>query len=59
MVKIRTRMCMSLDGYVSTPDGWPAHEPWRGAAIHAHESGAMGAVVMQAHDRLLRTDDAG
>jgi dihydrofolate reductase len=23
-MKIRTRMCMSLDGYVSTPDGWPA-----------------------------------
>jgi dihydrofolate reductase len=21
---IRTRMCMSLDGYVTTPDGWPA-----------------------------------
>lgn len=20
---IRTRMCMSLDGYVTTPDGWP------------------------------------
>jgi dihydrofolate reductase len=23
-VKIRTRLCMSLDGYVTTPDGWPA-----------------------------------
>jgi dihydrofolate reductase len=23
-VNIRTRMCMSLDGYVTTPDGWPA-----------------------------------
>jgi dihydrofolate reductase len=23
-VKIRTRMCTSLDGYVTTPDGWPA-----------------------------------
>jgi len=23
MVQIRTRMCMSLDGYVATPDGWP------------------------------------
>jgi dihydrofolate reductase len=21
---IRTRLCMSLDGYVTTPDGWPA-----------------------------------
>ena len=23
-MKIKTRMCMSLDGYVTTPDGWPA-----------------------------------
>ena len=23
-MKIRTRLCMSLDGYVTTPDGWPA-----------------------------------
>jgi dihydrofolate reductase len=23
-MQIRTRMCMSADGYVSTPDGWPA-----------------------------------
>jgi len=23
-MKISTRMCMSLDGYVTTPDGWPA-----------------------------------
>jgi dihydrofolate reductase len=23
-MKVRTRMCMSLDGYVTTPDGWPA-----------------------------------
>ena len=23
-MKIRTRMCMSLDGYVTRPDGWPA-----------------------------------
>jgi dihydrofolate reductase len=23
-MKLRTRMCMSLDGYVTTPDGWPA-----------------------------------
>lgn len=22
-MQIRTRMCMSLDGYVTTPDGWP------------------------------------
>jgi dihydrofolate reductase len=22
-VQIRTRMCVSLDGYVTTPDGWP------------------------------------
>jgi dihydrofolate reductase len=23
-MKIRARMCMSVDGYVTTPDGWPA-----------------------------------
>jgi hypothetical protein len=23
-MEIRARMCMSLDGYVTTPDGWPA-----------------------------------
>ena len=23
-MQIRTRMCTSLDGYVTTPDGWPA-----------------------------------
>jgi dihydrofolate reductase len=23
-MQIRARMCMSLDGYVTTPDGWPA-----------------------------------
>ena len=23
-MQIRTRMCISLDGYVTTPDGWPA-----------------------------------
>lgn len=45
--------------HACTPDGWPAHEPWRRAVIHAHESGAMGAVVTQAPDRLLRNDDSG
>jgi len=23
-MQIRARMCMSADGYVTTPDGWPA-----------------------------------
>ncbi len=23
-MQIRTRLCMSLDGYVTTPEGWPA-----------------------------------
>jgi dihydrofolate reductase len=23
-MQIRTRLCMSVDGYVTTPDGWPA-----------------------------------
>ncbi|HWI70760.1 MAG TPA: dihydrofolate reductase family protein, partial [Baekduia sp.] len=25
MTKIRTRFCISADGYVTTPDGWPSH----------------------------------
>jgi dihydrofolate reductase len=25
MTKIRTHLCISADGYVTTPDGWPAH----------------------------------
>src|SRR3954453_2419844 len=55
--KAGIKVCTIVDGLgrprACTPDGWPAHEPWRGAAIHAHESGAMGAAVMQALARLL------
>jgi hypothetical protein len=57
-VKVRTVVDGLGRPHARTPDGWPAHEPWRGAAIHAHESGAMDAVVMQAHDRILSNDDA-
>lgn len=38
-MKIRARMSMSADGYVTTPDGWPsltadpAHEPDRGGDV--------------------------
>jgi hypothetical protein len=58
-IKVRTIVDELGRPHAGTPDGWPAHEPWRGAAIHAHESGAMNAVVVQGLDRLLRNDDAG
>lgn len=38
--------------------GWPTHEPWRGAAIHAYESGAEAALAADALERFLRGDDS-
>ena len=58
-IKVRTIVDGLGGPHARTPDGWPAHEPWRGAAIHAQESGAVDAVVIQALDRLLPNDDAG
>src|SRR5690242_2336619 len=49
-MKIRTRMCTSLDGYVTTPDGWPAQiaDPgWDPATFGFHELQAeCDAVLM-------------
>jgi dihydrofolate reductase len=48
-MKIRTRMCMSLDGYVTTPDGWPAQlaEPtWSPEAYGFREFQAECAAVL-------------
>jgi dihydrofolate reductase len=48
-MKIRVRMCMSLDGYVSTPDGWPAQ-----LALPAWDPEAYGFVEFQdASDAVL------
>ncbi|MFL6097266.1 MAG: hypothetical protein ACJ71Y_17580 [Blastococcus sp.] len=58
-IKVRTIVDGQGRPHACTPDGWPAHEPWRGAAIHAQESGAVDAVVIRALDRLLPNDDAG
>jgi dihydrofolate reductase len=41
-VKILTRMCMSVDGYVTTPDGWPAQ-----LALPAWNPAAYGFVEFQ------------
>lgn len=38
-----------------TPDGYPANEPWRGAAIHAHDSGAESQAAAAALGRLFRS----
>jgi dihydrofolate reductase len=43
-MRIRTRMCMSLDGYVSTPDGWPAQ-----LADLSWDPASYGFVDFQAH----------
>jgi dihydrofolate reductase len=49
-MQIRTRMCMSADGYVTTPDGWPAQlaDPsWSPEAFGFREFQAtLDAVVM-------------
>ena len=42
-MKIRTRMCMSVDGYVTTPEGWPAQ-----LADPAWDPDAFGFVELQA-----------
>jgi hypothetical protein len=58
-IKVRTIVDRLGRPHAFTPDGWPAHEPWRGAAIHTHESGAMNDVVSQALDRLLGMGESG
>ncbi len=42
-MKILTRMCTSLDGYVTTPDGWPVQ-----LAFHGWDAGALGFYELQA-----------
>lgn len=42
-MKIRTRMCMSIDGYIATPDGWPIQ-----LAFPAWDAKAFGFVEFQA-----------
>ncbi len=42
-MRIRTRMCMSTDGYVTRPDGWPAQ-----LADPAWDPEAYGFVELQA-----------
>jgi dihydrofolate reductase len=42
-MQIRTRMCMSADGYVTTPDGWPAQ-----LALPAWNPEAYGFAEFQA-----------
>jgi dihydrofolate reductase len=41
-MKILTRMCMSVDGYVTTPEGWPAQ-----LALPAWDPAAYGFVEFQ------------
>jgi hypothetical protein len=56
--KINVRTVVDARGrpHAFTPDGLPAHEPLRGAVIHAEESGAMGALAVDAMERWSRRD---
>lgn len=56
---IRVRTGINSAGYVwaTTPDGLPAEEPWRGAAAHAYESGAMDELLVDAVNRIARGED--
>lgn len=47
-IKVRTGIGSAGLVYALTPDGFPGEEPWRGAAIHAHESGAGDQMVAAA-----------
>jgi dihydrofolate reductase len=42
-LKILTRLCTSLDGYVTTPDGWPVQ-----LAFPGWDAGALGFYELQA-----------
>ncbi len=42
-MKILTRMCTSLDGFVTTPDGWPVQ-----LAFSGWDAGALGFYELQA-----------
>ena len=55
---IRVRTWIGADGSLRahTPDGLPAEEPWRGAALHVHESGAMDHLIVHGLDRIWRGD---
>lgn len=50
-IRVRTGIGSHDYLYACTPDGLPAEEPWRGAAIHAHASGVMDDLVLQALNR--------
>ena len=56
---IRVRTGITPAGYLwaTTPDGLPAEEPWRGAAEHAYESGAIDALLIDAMNRIARGED--
>lgn len=53
-INVRTSVDRRGRPHAMTPDGLPAHEPWRGAAIHAYESGVMDELTADAIDRALR-----
>jgi hypothetical protein len=63
LVQIRTRMCVSLDGYVTTPDGWPvqvADPAWSPEAFGFVDfQQSLDAVLMGRTTRHRHGADAG
>ncbi len=50
-IRVRTFVDAIGRPHATTPDGLPAEEPWRGAALHAYDSGVMDAVWANALER--------
>src|SRR5579875_1642834 len=52
-IHVRTWIDRRGTVHAMTPDGYPAREPWRGAAIHVIESGAESAAAAAALQKLF------
>jgi hypothetical protein len=53
-IRVRTGVDAIGRPWAVTPDGLPAHEPSRGAAVHAPESGAEDAAIAAAMENWTR-----
>ncbi|MGY1667578.1 hypothetical protein [Geodermatophilus sp. SYSU D00696] len=50
-IRVRTFIDAIGRPHATTPDGLPAEEPWRGAAVHAYDSGVIDEVVANAMEK--------
>lgn len=55
-IRLRTGVDARGRVWAITPDGLPAHEPWRGAAADALESGVEEAAALHALEQMIRED---